>query len=103
LATVYSNLAGVLETLGRGEEAEAALRAGLAVDARHAFLNLQWARRLAARGDHAEALRHLERAAADWRPRPRGQPVLVFAQDAHFDAIRHDPRFQRVILRAAAA
>lgn len=102
LATAYSNLAGVLETLGRAEEADAAVRAGLAVDERHALLNLQRAKQLAARGEESEALRHLERAAGDRRLRPRSVPMLFFTQDASFDALRHDPRFGRVLLQATA-
>lgn len=41
LATASSNLAGALERLGRGEDARAAIEAGLAVDARHGMLRLQ--------------------------------------------------------------
>lgn len=102
LATAYSNLAGVLESLGRLREAEEAVLVGLAADNRHQMLHLQRAKHLVARGQREEALRHLELALDDSRVQPRGQAVLMVTQDVAFDAIRHEPRFTRVLLRAVA-
>src|SRR6185369_13959501 len=49
LATTYSNVAGVLESMGRREECEAATREGLALDGRNPMLHLQRSRQLVVR------------------------------------------------------
>lgn len=104
LSTTYSNLAGVLESLGRREESEAAVEQGLALDGRNPMLRLQRSRQLAARGDGSGALRHLEAVFAS-RHTPRGfdKVFLLFAQDPSFGDVRDDPRFQRLLLHTAAS
>jgi tetratricopeptide (TPR) repeat protein len=103
LATTYGNLAGVLEAVGRREESEAATREGLALDSSHPMLHLQRSRQLAARGDATGALRHLEAAFNGRAPRGFDKAILMFAQDPGYSAVRDDPRFQRLLLRAAAS
>ncbi len=102
LASAYGNLAGLLERLGRTNEAESALRAGLAIDNRPLMLHLCLARLLAARNETDEALRHIEAAATDRTTHPKAKTLLLFSADPHFDQIRSDPRFGRVMLRAVA-
>ncbi len=103
LATSYSNLAGVLDTLRQLEEADAAVAEGLASDPRHGALHLARARRRVARGDEDGAVRDLEALLEDRRMRPRSRLVLFVAQDPLFGSLREHPRFQRLLLRAAAA
>ena len=104
LSCTYSNLAGVLEALGRREECEAAVEQGLAIDRRNPMLHLHMSRLIAARGDSPGALRHLEAVFASPRmPRGFDKAFLLFAQDPSFSAVRDDPQFQRLLLRAAAS
>lgn len=103
LATSYSNLAGVLETLGRLDEADAAVAAGLAIDSKHGMLHLQRAKRLVVHGDSDGALRDLEALLEDARMRPRSQLVLFATQDPTFAPLREHPGFRRMLLRAVAA
>lgn len=103
LATTYSNLAGVLEAMGRREESEAATREGLAIDALHPMLHLQRSRQLAARGDSVGTVNHLETAFNSRAPRGFDKAILMFAQDPGYNGVRDDPRFQRLLLRAAAS
>jgi len=51
LATAYSNLAGFLQAMGRLDEADTAVVAGLAADDKHGMLHLQRAQRHAATGN----------------------------------------------------
>ena len=103
LATAYSNLAGVLETLGRLEETEAAVAEGLRLQPTHGMLHLQRARRLAVRGDSDGAVQDLEALLADGRIRPRSHLILFVTQDPLFAPLREHPRFQRLLLQAVAA
>jgi len=103
LATAYCNLAGVMDAMGRPDEADAALAAGLAADARHGMLHLQRARRRAATGNVQGALNDLRALLEDHRMQPRAQLLLLVAQDSAFAEVRDDPQFQRLMLRAAAA
>ena len=103
LATAYSNLGGAQESAGQLAEAEQTVRQSLRVDETHMMLNLQMARFDARRGDEASALGHLEVASRDQRVRPPGRTLLLFGQDPVFAAIRGKPRFQRILLRAAAS
>jgi tetratricopeptide (TPR) repeat protein len=103
LATANSNLAGVLEKLGRLDEVEAAVAAGLAADPPHGMLHMQRARRRAARGDREGALRDLRALFEDRRIRPRTQFLLFVTQDSTFAPLRDDADFRRLLVRAAAA
>lgn len=104
LSCTYSNLAGVLESLGRREECEAAIRKGLAIDPAMPMLHFQLSRLVAARGDGTGALRHLEAVFSSSRmPRGFDKAFLMFAQDPSFSGVRDDPQFQRLLLRAAAS
>jgi tetratricopeptide (TPR) repeat protein len=103
LATAYSNLAGVLERLGRLDESDAAVAAGLAADPQHGFLHMQRARRRAARGDREAALRDLRALFEDRRMQSRAQFLLFVTRDPTFDPLRDDAGFHRLLLRAAAA
>jgi tetratricopeptide (TPR) repeat protein len=104
LSCTYSNLAGVLESLGRREECEAAVRQGLAIDPTMPMLHLQMSRLVAARGDGSGALHHLEAVfASPQMPRGFDKAILMFAQDPSFSGVRDDPQFRRLLLRAAAS
>lgn len=103
LATAYSNLAGILERLGRVEDADRAVRAGLDVDGPHGMLHLQRALRLVALGDRDRAIDHLEALLDHKRSHGRERLFLFATQAETFDPIRQDPRFGRLRLRAAAA
>ena len=104
LAIAYSNLAGVLETLGRHDEAESAVRAGLVADGRSFMLNYQQARYLVERGEVSEALEHLEVSLRD----PTtvvgnfdyGETLLLILATDRFDPLRKDPRFSALMQRA---
>jgi len=104
LATTYSNLAGVLEALGRREEAQTAVEQGLDLDGRHPMLQLIRSRQLAERGDGSGAVRHLT-AAFEMPRMPRGfdKSLLLFAQDLSFSGVRDEPQFQWILPRAAAS
>jgi tetratricopeptide (TPR) repeat protein len=103
LATAYSNVAGVLERMGKLDDADLVLAEGLQVDPRHGMLHLQRARRHATRQKDQDVLRDLEALLEDHRLRPRGQLLLFVAQDPAFSDMRDDAQFQRLLLRAAAA
>ena len=103
LATALSNVAGVLIRLERWDEVDAAIEAGLQADGRHGMLHLLRAQRLLGRGLQTDALKALQRFLDDRRILGREKTLLFFTQDPHFDVMRQDPQFQRLLLRAAAA
>lgn len=104
LANAYSNLAGVLESLGRHDEAASAVRAGLVADGRSFMLNFQQARFLVERGDISEALEHLDVSLKD--PTTvvgnfdHGETLLLVLSTDTYDPARKDPRFSALALRA---
>lgn len=101
LATAYSNLSGVLDAMGRHDEADQAVAAGLDADPKHGMLHLQRARRRAAQGGIEGALSDIRALLEDQRMQPRAQLLVVVTQDPVFASVRDDPQFQRLILRAA--
>lgn len=104
LAIAYSSLAGVLETLGRHDEAEAAVRAGLVADGRSFMLNYQQAKCLVERSDVSEALEHLEVSLKDDTTVvgnfDYGETLLLMLATDRFDPARKDPRFSALVQRA---
>ncbi len=104
LANAYSNLAGVLESLGRHDEAASAVRAGLVADGRSFMLNSQQARFLVERGNISEALEHLEVSLKD--PTTvvgrfdHGETLLLILNTDTYDPARKDPRFSALVQRA---
>ncbi len=104
LAGAYSNLAGVLETLGREDEAEAAVQAGLAADDRLFLLNFQQASFCLRRGDRDGVLAHLEASLSqndsDMTKGGHGRTLLLILCASDYDALRPDPRFSALAYRA---
>ena len=104
LANAYSNLAGVLESLGRHDEAASAVRAGLVADGRSFMLNFQQARFLVERGNISEALEHLEVSLKD--PTTvvgrfdHGETLLLILSTDTYDPARKEPRFSALVQRA---
>ncbi len=104
LSIAYSSLAGVLDRLGRRDEAMSAVRSGLVADGRSSMLNLQQARFLVERGYISEALDHLEVSLND--PTTvvgkfdRGETVLLVLSTDTYDPARKDPRFSTLVQRA---
>ena len=104
LSVAYSNLAGVLESLGRHNEAESAVRAGLVADGRSFMLNSQQARFLVERGDSSEALEHFDVSLKD--PTTvvgdfdHGETLLLILNADMYDPARKDPRFSALVQRA---
>ena len=104
LSVAYSSLAGVLDRLGRRDEAMSAVRAGLVADGRSSMLNLQQARFLVECGDISEALEHLEVSLND----PTkvvgnfdcGQTILLVLSTDTYDPARKGPRFSTLVQRA---
>ena len=79
LGCAYSNLAGVLASLGRHEEAEAAVRAGLVVNGKNFMLICQQAKYLIERDDLDEAIQHLDVSLKDSAPVfDHGKTLLLF-------------------------
>lgn len=104
LSGAYSNLAGVLETLGRHDEAEAAIRAGLTANGRCFMLNYQQAKYLVERDDVNEALEHLEVCLKDDTTVvgnfDLGNTLLLILATEKFNPMRKDPRFGGLVQRA---
>lgn len=104
LAGAYCNLAGVLKTLGREEEAEDAVRAGLAADGKNFLLNYQQAEFCLRRADLDGTFHHL---AACLKDDPddvgnldQGKTLLHILSTDRFDPARKDPRFSALVQRA---
>ncbi len=104
LAGAYCSTAGVLKTLGREEEAEAAVRAGLAANDKNFLLNYWQAEFYLKRGDLNGTFNHLE-ASLDSDPSvvgnfDEGKALLGILSIDGFDPIRRDPRFSPLVQRA---
>jgi tetratricopeptide (TPR) repeat protein len=101
LGCAYSNLAGVLESLGRHAEAEAAVRAGLVANGKNFMLNYQQAKFLIERGDLDEAFQHLEVSLNDSaQVFDHGETLLLILTTEKFNPVRKDPRFGGLVQRA---
>ena len=104
LAGAYCNLAGVLETLGREVEAEAAVKAGLAADDRSFLLNFQQARYCLRRGDSDGVFAHLEASLkpndSDMTKGGHGRTLLLILCSSDYDSLRAEPRFGALAYRA---
>ena len=103
LSVAYSNLAGVLKTLDRDEEGEAAVRDGLAGDAKSFTLNTQLAEYYLKRGDLDGTFHHLEASLNDKTEvinSDLGKILLLFLSTDRFDAVRQDSRFSALVQRA---
>ena len=104
LASAYCSTAGVLKTLGREEEAEAAVRAGLDANDKCFLLNYWQAEFYLKRGDLDGTFNHLE-ASLDDDPSvvgnfDQGKTLLRILSIDEFDPIRRDPRFGALVQRA---
>lgn len=104
LSIAYSSLAGVLDRLGRHDEAMSAIRAGLVADGRSFMLNHQQAKYLVKRGDVSEALEHLEVSLKDNTlvvgNFDLGKTLLLILSTDSYDPARKDPRFGGLAQRA---
>ena len=101
LGAAYCNLAGALSCLGREDEAEAAVRAGLAVDDENFMLNLLQAKYCLKRGDYDGAFHHLEASLdEDCMVFDVGKSLLMFLHGNDFEPLRQDARFGRLLRRA---
>ena len=101
LAVAYSRLANTLERLGRDEEAEAAVREGLAVDDEMCILNFQQAEYCLKRGDLDGAFHHLDTFLDDDLTfGEHGKGLLLFLNTETFEPLRKDKRFGRLLQRA---
>ncbi len=103
LSVAYSSLAGVLKTLGRDEEGEAAVRTGLAGDAKSFTLNTQLAEYYLKCGDLDGTFHHLEASLNDKTEvinSDLGKILLLFLSTERFDAVRQDSRFSALVQRA---
>ena len=101
LGAAYCNLASALNCLGRKDEAEAAVRAGLAVDDGNFMLNLLQAEYCLKRDDYDGAFHHLEASLDEDRMvMDVGKFLLMFLHGDDFDPLRQDARFGRIVQRA---
>lgn len=104
LAGAYCRTAGVLKTLGREGEAEAAVRAGLAVNDRNFLLNYWQAEFYLSRGNLEGTFNHLEACLKDDQSVvgnfDKGIALLGILSTNEFDPARRDPRFSALVQRA---
>ena len=101
LAVAYSQLAGILESLGRDDEAEAAVRAGLAVDDEFCGLNFQKAHYCLKRGDLDGTFYHLDASLDDNLTNgDHGKGLLFMLHTNAFEPLRKDKRFGHLLRRA---
>ena len=101
LAVAYSSLADTLESLGRDEEAEAAVRAGLAVDDEFCGLNLRQAQYCLKHGDLDGTYHHLDASLDDDLTNgDHGKCLLLILHTDAFEPLRKDKRFRRLLQRA---
>ena len=104
LAGAYCNLAGVLNTLGREEEAEEAVRAGLAANDKNLLLNYQQAEFCLRRDDLNGTFNHLAACLKDDPDNvgnlDQGKTLLNILCTNRFDKARRDPRFSALVQRA---
>ena len=104
LAGAYCSTAGVLKTLGKEEEAEAAARAGLAANDKNFLLNYWQAEFYLRRGNLDGTFNHLEACLKD-DPSvvgnfDEGKSLLRILSIDEFDPVRRDPRFSALAQRA---
>ena len=101
LAAAYSSLAGTLERLGKDDEAEVAVRAGLAADDELCILNFQQAQYCLKRGDLDGAFHHLDTFLDDDLTfGEHGKGLLLFLNTETFEPLRKDKRFGGLLQRA---
>ena len=101
LGAAYCNLASALSCLGREDEAEAAVRAGLTVDDENFMLNLLQAEYCLKRGDYDDTFHHLEASLdEDCMVMDVGKYLLMLLHGNDFDPLRQDERFNRIVQRA---
>ncbi len=104
LAGAYCNLAGVLKSLGKEEEAEEAVRAGLAADDKNLLLNYQQAEFCLGRDDLDSTFHHLAACLKDDPDNvgklDQGKTLLHILNTDRFDKARRDPRFSALVQRA---
>ena len=101
LAGAYSGLASTLEKLGNDSEAEAAVRAGLAVDDELCILNFQQAQYCLKRGDLDGTFHHLDAFLDDDLTfGEHGKGVLFILNTETFEPLRKDKRFSHLLQRA---
>ena len=101
LAVAYSQLAGTLESLERDDEAETAVRAGLAVDDDFYGLNFQQAQHCLKRGDLDGTFHHLDAALDDdLTGGDHGKGLLFILNTETFEPLRRDERFSHLLQRA---
>ena len=102
LAVAYSQLAGILESLGRDDEAEAAVRAGLAVDDEFCGLNFQQAQYCLKHGDLDGTFHHLDASLDDDLTNgDHGKLLLTALHWDIFKPLREDARFLILLKRAS--
>lgn len=101
LAVAYSSLAGTLEALGRDDEAEAAVRAGLALDDEFFLLNLQQAQYCLKQDDLDGTFHHLDAFLDDDLSNGDfGKSLLFMLNTETFEPLRKDKRFGGLLQRA---
>ena len=101
LGVAYCNLADALKRLRREDEAEAVVRAGLAVDDENFMLNLLQAEYCLKRGDYDGAFHHLEASLDEDRMVfDVGKSLLMILHGNDFEPLRQDVRFGRIVQRA---
>ena len=101
LAVAYSSLADTLEALGRDDEAEAAVRAGLALDDEFFLLNLQQAQYCLRQDDLDGTFHHLDAFLDDDLSNGEfGKSLLLMLNTETFEPLRKDKRFGGLLQRA---
>ena len=98
IAGTYSKLAEALASLGKHDEAEAAVCAGLALDGQDFGLNFEQARYCLQRNDFEDALHHLELSLKDNSTHGEiGKAVLLILHSETFEPLRKDERFGEIL------
>ncbi len=98
IASTYSKLAEALASLGKHDEAEAAVCAGLALDGQDFGLNFEQARYCLQRNDFEDALHHLELSLKDNSTHGEiGKAVLLILHSETFEPLRKDERFGEIL------
>ncbi len=104
LAGAFCSMAGVLKSSGREEEAEAAVRAGLAANDKNFLLNYWQAEFYLRRGDLDGTFEHLEASLDEDLSVvgnfDQGKSLLRILSIDEFDPVRRDPRFSALAQRA---
>ena len=98
IAGTYSKLAEALASLGKHDEAEAAVCAGLALDDQDFVLNFEQARYCIKHNDFEGALHHLELSLKDNSTHGEiGKAVLLILHTETFEPLRKDERFGEIL------